>query len=83
LKEEIKLNENVMKTQKANQLMKEHHIKTIQDKVNRMNSFFAAKAESLNSDGQEGVLNYSRYDELKNIKIQDLQNTLQNKETAR
>ena len=63
--------------------MKEQHVKTIQDKVNRMNSFFAAKAESLYSDGQEGVLNHSRYDELKGNKIQDLQNTLQNKETAR
>jgi len=63
--------------------MKEHHVRTTQDKVNRMNSFFAAKAESLNNDGQEGVLNYSRYDDLKNIKIQDLQHTLQNKETAR
>ena len=52
--------------------MKEQHVRTIQDKVNRMNSFFAAQAESLNSDAQEGVLNFSRYDELKGIKIQDL-----------
>ena len=52
--------------------MKEHQVKSIQEKVNRMNQFFAAKAESLNSEGQEGVLNFSRYDELKTIKIQDL-----------
>lgn len=45
--------------------MKELHVRAVQDKVDRMNSFFA-------SQKQDAKLHHSKYDELKSHKIGEL-----------
>jgi len=65
LKEELVLNEHIIRSQKENQQMKELHVRAVQDKVDRMNSFFA-------SQKQDAKLHHSKYDERKGHKIGEL-----------